>query len=111
MAGILLFWDGSYLFDALYKHTFFKFRIDEHCEMRRDRKRPNFKMEVVPYGPSLRVCHGPFNELLSADMDVAINPLVMDDEFKSPFLTYVCFVKQLWWVFAFSFFLTLFRHY
>lgn len=46
VAGILLFWDGSYLFDAIYKSIFFfffLFRIDEHCEMRRDKKSPDFK--------------------------------------------------------------------
>lgn len=61
MAGILLFWDGSYLFDAIYKYLFFKFRIDEHCEMKRGKKSPTFKLEVVAFRPwpPLRVCHGP----------------------------------------------------
>lgn len=32
-------WDGSYLFDATYIYIsiFLNFRIDDHCEMRRDK--------------------------------------------------------------------------
>lgn len=107
VAGILLFWGLVLIYLMLNINIYFLKNFVLMNTVRWDvtkrEKSPNFKLEVVVFrpSPSLRVGHAPFNQMLSADVDVAINPVVMDDEqimkwrFKKKnfffFLMYFCF--------------------